>query len=170
VTTGLPGDFGVTLYFGHDQRVRKHFAAAVSVTHDILEYISPTGRSRQLFRYPQELFHRIGMRSNVASVTDSVLVDLGHSLPRISKNEIDQGRQLTSAAKAAIQNERLFISESADWPLTHAGQFTIEPSLVSLTDPSSPQVSPHYVLAVTENSVTICDEGDILLREFGLIP
>jgi hypothetical protein len=127
--------------------VRKHFAAAVSVTHDILEYISPTGRSRQLFRYSQELFHRIGMRSNVASVTDSVLVDLGHSLPRISKNEIDQGRQLTSAAKAAIQNERLFISESADW-----------------------QVSPHYVLAVTENSVTICDEGDILLREFGLIP
>src|ERR1039457_1736150 len=168
ITNGLPADFGVTLYFGSDARIRSHIAAALSLTRDVIGMITPRTMARPLFFSSERLFRGAGVRNNGASVTESVPVDLGHSLPRVHSSDFVKGRLLTSVGKAALQKGRQFISESADWPLARAGQVTIEPSLVSVTNPSLPQVSPHYVVAVSEEGVMICDECDALYAELDL--
>lgn len=169
LTDRLPADFGITLYFGRDPAVRAHFATALSLTREVMEGITSDTMARPLFRRSQTVFHNAGMRSNVASITDSVPVDLGHSLPLVDTMELGVGRQLTERARVALRTGRLFISESADWDLASVPQFTIEPSLISLHNPRLPQVSPHYVLSVSDMGVAICDECDALYAEFGLL-
>lgn len=164
----LPGDFGVTLYFGKNRDVRSHFATGLSITQHIMREITPRTMTRSLFRQSEALFRKVGMRNNVASITDSVPVDLGHSLPMLDKTELNSGRQLTDSAKTALTERRCFISESADWEVSSVAQFTIEPSLVSLTNSQLPQVSPHYVLGVSGTRVIVCDECDALYYEMGL--
>lgn len=165
----LPADFGMTLYFGRDPDVRAHFATALSLTHQVMQQITPRTMARQLFRQSEDLFRGAGMRNNVASVTDSVPVDLGHSLPLVRDVDLNNGRQLSDAAKTTLRDGRLFISESADWELSRPPQFTIEPSLVSLKNSKLPQVSPHYVLALSDAGVAICEDCDALYSEFGLL-
>jgi hypothetical protein len=166
---GLPGDFGITLYFGRDPLVRSHFAAALSITHDIMQEITPRTMARPLFRHSEAMFREAGLRNNVASVTNSLSVDLGHSLPVVRSADLGSGRKLSAAAKSSIEKGRLFISESSDWALCRSEQFTIEPSLVSVKYPTLPQVSPHYVVEVSEHNVTIQDECDTLLAELDLL-
>ena len=165
----LPADFGITLYFGRDSVVRAHFRNALSLTRHLMERITSGTMARPLFRQSQTLFQNAGMRSNVASITDSVPVDLGHSLPLVDSMELCAGRQLTERAKLALRTGRLFISESADWDLASVSQFTIEPSLISLQSRRLPQVSPHYVLSVSSAGVSISDQCDALYAEFGLL-
>jgi hypothetical protein len=164
----LPADFGVTLYFGKNRDVRRHFATGLSLTREIMREITPRTMSRSLFRQSETLFRKVGMRNNVASITDSVPVDLGHSLPLLDPTDLDSGRQLPDSTKRALRERRWFISESADWKVSSVVQFTIEPSLVSLTNPQLPQVSPHYVVGVSAARVIICDECDALYNELGL--
>jgi hypothetical protein len=167
--TGLPGDFGITLYFGSQKRIHLHFAKALELAHIVLASITSNTTSRALFRFSQDTFRTANMCSNVASITDTVPVDLGHSLPRVPTALLGHGRQLTDAAKETVRRERLFISESADWPLSGAGQFTIEPSLIYPADPSLPQVSPHYIVDVSHEDVLILRECDLLFEKFDLL-
>jgi hypothetical protein len=165
----LPADFGITLYFGRDRLVRSHFATSLSITREIMREITPRTLARRLYDYSEVVFRDAGLRNNVASVSNSFAVDLGHSLPSVEAVDLASGRQLTTAAKLAVQNGRLYISADADWALSTPVQFTIEPSLVSLGKTNLPQVSPHYVVAVSEEGVTICDECDTLFSEFNLL-
>ena len=169
IPSGLPGDFGVTLYFGSQRRVLMHFAKALELANIVLTSITSNTTSRALFRFSQDTFRTANMRSNVASITDTVPVDLGHSLSRLPMELLSDGRQLTDTAIERVRRERLFISESADWPLCGAGQWTIEPSLIYPADPSLPQVSPHYVIDVSHERVVILRECDLLFEKFGLL-
>jgi hypothetical protein len=170
IPDGMPGDFGITLYFGNDSNVRSQFRAALAVTRQLISEITPGTMARTLFRRSEILFADVGMRNNVVSVTDSVPVDLGHSLPRVQLPELGNNRQLKESAKRAVEKGRLFISESTDWPLSDVMQFTIEPNLVSVNDLRLPQVSPHYAVSVRDRRVRICDECDALFDQFNLLP
>jgi hypothetical protein len=166
---GMPADFGVTLYFGNDPSVRQHFKRALSTTRQLLRELTPKTSSRTLFRWSESLFREAGMRNNVESVTNSVPVDLGHSLPLIREPQLKNGRRLTEAGRDVVQRGRLFISESSDWPLSLAKRITIEPNLISVTNPRLPQVSPHYVAVIADDHVNICNECDNLLSEMDLL-
>jgi hypothetical protein len=169
ISEGLPADFALTLYFGENRRVRRHFQDAVAVTHEVIDTVTPETESRALFDLSEALFRERGFRSNVASITDSVPVDLGHTLPRLDERFLDGNRELNAAARESVRHARRFVSESSDWPLAGAGQVTVEPRLVSREDPGLPQISLHYVLAFDADGVSLLNECDALLRDFGLI-
>jgi hypothetical protein len=167
-TSGLAGDFGVTLYFGDRSDVRAHFRRAFAVTRDLLAEIGPRMRSGQLLERSQALFEEAGLTNTIASVTDSVPLDLGHSLPKLDRSALDGRRELDGTTIAALRNGRRFVSESADWALSREDQVTIEPQLVALGKPELPQVSFHYVVAMTEERTVVLRECDALLDRFGL--
>jgi hypothetical protein len=165
----VPADFGLTLYFGKRESIRKHFARVVQLSHAVLNSIEAHTTCWSLIERAKPLFDDAGVRSNVASVTDVVPLDLGHSLPQVPAALLGDDRELTPAAKDFVKDNRLFISESKDWSLSSAERMTIEPSLVSASDATLPQVSPHYVVCISAGRVTLLTEGDSLLRELDLI-
>lgn len=166
--TGLAGDFGVTLYFGTNVEVRDHFRRAFAATADLLQGLTPGTRSSRLLEHSESVFSRYGLKNTIASVTDSVPLDLGHSMPRLSPEELETTRLLNGDIRERLRGQRRFVSTSADWALADEHQVTIEPQLVAVGNPELPQVSFHYVVAAASSSVTLLRECDELLREFDL--
>lgn len=167
-TTGLACDFGVTLYFGRRPDVREHFKRAFSATAAILQEVGPHTRSAALLHRSQDIFREAGLLNTIASVTDSVPLDLGHSMPLLSPEELVNTRVLTGSQQQRLRDARRFISTSADWALSEEHQVTIEPQLVSAHRADLPQVSFHYVVAATTVSPVVLRECDELLRRLDL--
>lgn len=166
--SGLAGDFAVTLYFGRRPDLLAHFRRAFSVTRALLGEIGEATRSRALLDRSQALFGEAGLQNTIASVTDSVPLDLGHSLPRLDGSRAEAPRELDAATIAELRAGRRFVSTSVDWLLAAAGQVTIEPQLVAADRTDLPQVSFHYVAVTSARPVTILRECDTLLERFGL--
>lgn len=168
LTTGALGDFGVTLYFGSDTAVRQHFAKSYHATRGILESIRPEMSSRTLFEISQRTFDAAHVTNTIASITDTVPLDLGHTLPVLPTSSLRKGRELQVETRQMLRTSRKFISVASDWPLRDARWFTVEPQLVSSDRPGLPQISYHYVVEVGSDSVHIYDECDELLRYYRL--
>jgi hypothetical protein len=169
LTSRVPADFGITLYFGKRESIRKHFARVVQLSHAVLDFVEADTTCWSLLERTKQLFDDTGVRSNVASVTDVVPLDLGHSLPQVPAALIGDDRELKPAGKDFVKDNRLFLSEGKDWPLSSAERMTIEPSLVSTSNEALPQVSPHYVVCISAGRVSLLTESDSLLRELDLI-
>lgn len=168
VRTGIPGDFAVTLYFGDSPDVLAHFRNAYTATREVLSLIELDSTSSEVFHKSQRIFSQQGLRNSVVSVTDQVELDLGHSIPVASPDSHAGSRTLTREQCAAISRARQFINGISDWRLRDARQVTIEPQLLSLSNPALPQFSFHYVVTFGE-CVRILDECDKLFQELGLI-
>jgi hypothetical protein len=166
---GLPGDFALTLYFGADERLRKHFRNCYAAVHEVLAAVAPTMEARELFDTSQRVFARRGLENAVVSSTDTVSLDLGHTLPALDQEDLCSAIALSADARQHIRQARRFISSAHGWQLGSAEQITIEPQLISVADPSLPQISFHYVVVLGARP-TILDECDDLFRMFELIP
>lgn len=167
VQTGLPGDFGLTLYFGNDPAIRAHFTNSYEATRTVLSFIQLDSTSFRVFCDAERVFKEAGLRNSVVSVTDAVQLDLGHSLPVVPPATFGGRRVLTKSLCDSISKARRFINGASDWPLRSTGQVTIEPQLVCLSNPLLPQLSFHYVVSFG-NSLRVFDECDQLFRVFGL--
>jgi hypothetical protein len=166
--TGLAGDFGVTLYFGGKVAIRDHFRRAFTATDRLLSDLSEGTRSAALLHHSEDVFSEHGLKNTIASVTDSVPLDLGHSIPTMEIENLRATRLLSRSDQQRLREQRRFVSTSADWTLAEERQVTIEPQLVALGRPDLPQVSFHYVVATSSAPVTVLRECDALLREFQL--
>jgi hypothetical protein len=165
---GVPGDFAVTLYLGSDQALLSHFRNAHSATKEIISRIHMKSTSIEVFQQSQHIFEQYGLRNAVTSVTDKVELDLGHSIPRIEKEAFQGERQLGARVRDRISLSRRFINGVDEWYLSSAGLVTIEPQLVSLSNPSLPKISFHYMICF-DRQVKVFDECDMLFVEYGLI-
>lgn len=166
--TGMAGDFGVTLYFGSNLAIRDHFRRAYAATAALLGEINSTTRSTALLHRSELLFKEYGLKNTIASITDSVPLDLGHSIPIIAADTLRTSRQLSKRDQQLLGEKRRFVSTSVDWALAEEDQVTIEPQLVNPARRTLPQVSFHYIVAARSSPVTLLQECDGLLREFGL--
>jgi hypothetical protein len=166
--TGLPADLAVTLYFGKDERIRQHFHNTFSSISKVLDSISPVETSQRLFRRAEEIFAAFRVANSVVSITDRVALDLGHSFPKLDLAA--HGDNLSIEQKNSIRHRRMFINAVSDWSFSDAGQFTVEPQLVSLDDKMLPQITYHYLLITEGNNLRIVRDVDQLLHRFDLCP
>jgi hypothetical protein len=166
--TGLAGDFGVTLYFGKKAEVRSHFRRAFAATAELLAELGPLTSSAALLRRSEILFREHGLKNTISSITDSVPLDLGHSMPSMRSAKLATSRSLCADDRRFLGDQRRFVSTSADWLLAEEAQVTIEPQLIAPDRSDLPQVSLHYVVAVGPTHVRVARECDDLLRQFGL--
>ena len=165
--TGYIGDMSVTLYFGKDERIREHFCNCRKAAGDIFEHLDKTDGPAELYDYSLKVFESRGLISNVISRTDSMPSNLGHSfthlkdpsvVSRLSKTEIEE-----------LSASRKFLNANAKWHFEEGGQFTIEPQLLSLADPSFPKVTHHFVVKKTVEGFIVCNDIDRLLKRYDLI-
>ncbi len=165
--SGFIGDMSVTLYFGEDERVKDHFRNCRGAAKDIFEHLQMTEGPGELYGYSLNAFAKRGLRSNVISRTDFMPSNLGHSFPhlkdasrlsRLGKKEIDE-----------LSSSRKFLNASADWNFEQGVQFSIEPQLLSLADPSLPKVTHHFAVKKADDGYIVCNDIDGLLIRFGLV-
>jgi hypothetical protein len=151
---------------GIDPRIRAHFRAAYHMTQEVLAVAREESSSRALFLRSGRIFHVAGLRNCVVSYTDTTPLDLGHTFPVPRKPGLNGARGIDAEARDAIRRSRKFLNYDSDWDLRANSRFTIEPQLVSTTEPALPQVTFHYV--VDPEAGSILDEPDTILAEFGL--
>lgn len=163
IQLSLPGDFGITLYFGTNNTVIEHFKNCYRSVQEVLSFLERTNSSVELFHESQSVFRERGLQNCIVSYTDTEPLDLGHSIPFVDDFASLQKRELSSAISNYLRTERKFINSSSDWKLSAVEQFTIEPRLKTIEESSLPQVSFHY-LATKKQSFQIADECDSLIR------
>ena len=165
--TGYIGDMSVTLYFGKDERIREHFRNCRVAARDIFEHLDLSDGPAELYAYSLKVFEERGLRSNVISRTDAMPSNLGHSFTRL-----DDPSSVSKLDKAEIDHlsqARKFLNASAKWEFVKGEQFTIEPQLLSLKDPSLFKVTHHFVVRKTDDGCVVCNDIDRLLEKYGLI-
>lgn len=165
--TGYIGDMSVTLYFGKDERIREHFRNCRGAARDIFEHLDLSDGPAELYAYSLKVFEERGLRSNVISRTDAMPSNLGHSFTRL-----DDPSSVSKLDKAEIDHlsqTRKFLNASAKWEFEKGEQFTIEPQLLSLKDPSLFKVTHHFVVRKTDDGCIVCNDIDRLLKKYGLI-
>ncbi len=165
--TGRMGDMSVTLYFGKDEKIRKHFRNCRAAAEEIFAHLEDSTGPGELFRYAQEVFRKRGLLSNVISRTDSLPSNLGHTFCRLDRFENDL--TLTQEEIRFLSSSRKFLNEGADFGFEDGLQFTVEPQLLSMEDPTLPKVSHHFLVKKTKEGFIVCNDIDRLLKRFGLI-
>ena len=158
---GLAGDFGITLYFGSNQLVIKHFKNCYHAVKKILLFLEKTNSSVELFNKSQEIFFEFGLQNCIVSYTDKEPLDLGHTIPLIETSWLTN--DVTDLTIDYMKNQRKFINSSVDWNLNSVEQFTIEPRLKAINETDLPQISFHY-LARRKNSFHVMTEGNSLFQ------
>jgi hypothetical protein len=167
--SGMAGDFALTLYCGQRAEIRAHIANCYAATREVLSCIAPSTQSDEIFRAAEEIFTSRDLFNAVESVTDTAVLDLGHSIPVVATHGSSHtDRTLSAALRKEYSHSRRFINKHDRWPLASATQFTIEPQLRSRRSPSLPQVSFHYVVEMHPH-ITVHDECDDVMRLVGML-
>lgn len=160
IQSSLPGDFGITLYFGTNDTVIEHFKNCYQSAQEVLSFLGRTNSSVELFHKSQMVFRERGLQNCIVSYTDTEPLDLGHSI-LLAGDVALQKHELSSTTTNSLRTQRKFINSSVDWKLSAVEQFTIEPRLKTIKEAGLPQVSFHY-LATKKQSFQFANECDSL--------
>ncbi|MBR3355779.1 MAG: hypothetical protein IKG47_10590 [Oscillospiraceae bacterium] len=165
--SGYIGDISVTLYFGNDNRIIEHIKKCHEATMTVFNRMNECGTAGDLFRMSQRVFEEYRLKSTVISRTDNMPINLGHTFPFLSG--ISDKIKLSAEDKLTISTSRLFLNATADWGFDDNLQFTVEPQLVSLDDPSMPKITQHYVVKYIEGDFIVCNDIDGILNRYSLV-
>lgn len=166
IRNNMPGDISITLYFGNDTKIRKHFKKTHMITMEILNNIENCNSSLELFSVYQALLQEHGLLGCGLSSTDPATTNIGHTLPVIN---LEGCKSISDEQRIEISNARKFINGITSWTFDENIQFTVEPQLMSKVEPELPQISYHYIACKKEDDILICDDVDILLNKFNLL-
>ena len=164
---GHIGDMSVTLYFGKDEKIISHFKNVRGAIQDIFDALPEFEYACDLYEYSLSVFAKRGLMSNMISRTDTSPSNLGHSFTHLDDPEKDE--YLTRDQIDHLSKTRRFINPDANWKIEEGMQITIEPQLLSLSDPSLYKVTHHYVVKKSGDDYIICNDIDLILRRIGLI-
>ncbi len=163
----IPGDFALTLYFGKDQRLRKHFLESHRAVQELLLDIHSSDSPNSIFSKSQAIFEKYELQNSVISITDSTPLDLGHTFPSLTAGKLE--KNLTEEQCNQIRNGRCFLNGHSEWDMREGLQFTIEPQLRNRSDHFLPQVTFHYLLRKSQEKIEIQTDIDKILQKYGLL-
>lgn len=163
--TGRIADLALTLYFGESERIRQHFQNAYRATQEVIYSLKPNASSREIFVRANKIFYEHRLENKTYSYTDQGRPDLGHSFPSLPGSF----SSLSNEQKSRLSQKRRFLHDASDWPLSDVAQFSIEPQLRSLDDPTLPQVCLHILVSLQGGRLLVQRDVQDLLHVHGLV-
>ena len=133
----------------------------------VFERLGETVTAGELFRISQSIFEQYHLKSTVISRTDYMPINLAHTFPFLT--DVQQKETLSEEDKLTVSRSRKFLNAGAQWGFEDGLQFTVEPQLVSVDDPSLPKITQHYVVQEKNGNFTVCNDIDRLLEKYSLI-
>lgn len=155
--TGIIGDFGLTLYFGKNNKIKDHFKRTLNSQIQIFKF-SEIGKSfYEIYNFADDIFQKMNLSNNLwVNVTDPSGKNIGHIVPGISDRWTEKEKTVLENGDSNWQNvidmlrkKRIFVSPAVEFTIQPGCAFTIEHRLKSKEN--LPVVYFHTVAAFNEN-------------------
>lgn len=156
--TGVIGDFGLTAYFGTDQKVRRHLRSVYDIARTIFNFVQIGQEFKETVVYCHELLGKRGLYTDLASPSDPAGTNIGHTIPFSYEDMSEEERELLLNAnndwegfKNMLSKKRRFVSNREDMRVKPGMAFTIEPRPQSKTESTIPMVWFHTIALIHDN-------------------
>jgi hypothetical protein len=154
-TTGMLGDFGITLYFGNEPVIKNHLRRCLLLNKEIFDFIVAGKSFAEVYEFASERFSYYGLTNHVASSTDPAGVNIGHTVPASDADWTAEEAHLLQAGDEAwdevknmISTRRTFVSHLEQITYQPGMAVTLEPRLVAIDDPNIPMGSYHTIVFI----------------------
>jgi Xaa-Pro aminopeptidase len=146
-TTGMIGDFGVTLYFGKKPAIKNHLRQCLLLNKEIFDFIEVGKSFAEVYEFAHARFGYYGLTNHVISNTDPAGMNIGHTVPASDTDWTPEevlllraGDEVWDEVKNMISKRRKFVSPLEQIIYQPGMAVTLEPRLVAIDDPSIPMV------------------------------
>lgn len=163
--SGIIGDFGVTLFFGNNQKIKDYLRLCYEITKKIFDFAKTGMQFSDIAGYSNKLCRENNLTNTIVSSSDPTGTNIGHTVPGINLNwsrdeqKVFEGGGWDEVCKL-ISGKRIFVNEAEQTKIKPGMAITIEPRPISLTDSSLPMVGFHTIALFYE------DGKKELLNEF----
>ncbi|MDO8639510.1 MAG: M24 family metallopeptidase [bacterium] len=154
--TCIIGDFGLSIYFGKNRKIIKHFKQVFETNKIIFEYLKTGMKISDITKYALKVINKKGLVNNIVSTSDPTNTNIGHSIPGIyegwtseEKDEMSSGNSQIIAD--TISKKRVFVNIKEQTIVKPGMAFTIEPRLLDLKNKEIPLVSFHTIILIRKN-------------------
>jgi hypothetical protein len=136
-TTGMIGDFQMSLYGGADKHVQEHVATTLEIVLSAVAVAEPGMELREVYRHAEHEMRARGVMNETYSSTDSSgATNIGHTVPWFATGASDTFRELLASGDGAqiareISSARAFLTATQRLRIADTAAFTIEPQITS---------------------------------------
>lgn len=148
-STGTIGDFGLTVYLGKDEKVKKHLKLCLQINKEIFDYIKVGKTFADVYQFAETVFEKYGVTNEVTSTTDQTGKDIGHTVPIVDSGSLDKPWVELSQQ---ISTKRQFINSIEKTTYQPGMAITLEPRLTIKNKENIPMASFHTIVLINKDS------------------
>lgn len=158
-TSGIIGDFGVSIYFGKNKTIKKQLHDHLHLIHEIFGTIQRGQSFAQIHNRAKQLLARYTFTNDWwISITDPTGTNFGHTLPGIEQNWSKEEKNLLhnittpgETIATMINKNRKFINSFETKTITAPMAITIEPRVIMEKHRELPTTYFHTTALFYEN-------------------
>lgn len=149
-STGMIGDWGLTIYFGKNPDIIKHLKLCLQLNYQVLEHAQVGMTFSELTNFSNKLFLSKGLNNDVASVTDAAGINIGHTVPWSYQDLTYEEMGIFKTGNwqkiiNIISSKRKFLSLQEKLQIQSCMAFTIEQRLIKSNNNIIPMSSFHTI-------------------------
>jgi Metallopeptidase family M24 len=152
-TTGMIGDFGITLYFGNKPEIKHLIKQLLEIDRLLFDKVAVGMEISAIATECAKLLKNRGLYNAVASPNDPAGTNIGHGIPASSTGWSQAELKILrsddwQAAADMIAGKRFFMSTAENHRITANEAFTIEPRPLVKGRPELPMINLHTIVII----------------------
>ena len=154
-TTGIIGDFGLTLYFGKNPEIKKLLKMCLELDKELFAYVNVGMTLGDLSSEAESLMKKDGMATDAKPITDIGEIVIGHTIPDSYKGWADKEKLLLKnkeknwlAIKDIISRKRINVKKNEPFIIEKGSAVTIEPRPKIINKPYLPTALSYHTIAL----------------------
>ncbi len=153
-STGIIGDFGITLYFGNKPEIKDLLKFCLQLDKDTFNYAEIGMRISDITNFAVAQMKNHRMTNDAVTNNDKADINIGHSVPMIyeewtaaEKKVLSNGTNDWVKAKDMIAKKRYFVNNIEQRIINPGTAFTIEPRPKVIDKPYLPAAMNYHTMA-----------------------
>jgi hypothetical protein len=173
-TSGMIGDFGLTLYRGKNQAVRRQLKLAYKITSLMAEHATVGMKLRDLFEFGQKTLTDNGAISGrMFLINDPSDINFGHTVPWSYEMPTGEEQQTIDSGdfnqiKELISSKRVYINRDENFRIPKTCAFTIEPRVVTIDESGQPRLAYFHIMVAFKNGQKIVSGFDSIFAKLDM--
>ncbi|HEV7701933.1 MAG TPA: hypothetical protein VGO63_00590 [Candidatus Paceibacterota bacterium] len=176
ISTGMIGDFGISLYTGNDKTIQTHFKNCVKILDELGKFAKVGMEFRELYKQYNMLLKKYGVKKTqiiLQKYNKNVGDNLGHAIPWSYEDPTETELSILSRknfknVKNLIRKKRIFINSKARFKILPTMAFTLEFRAGSKKLPLLPNTSFHIMVFFLKGKKTVLINFDEIFKAVGM--
>lgn len=151
------GDFGLTVYLGKQERIKKHLRNSLKVIKKVYDEAKLDMKLKDFYQISKDIFLENNVVNNWwVSINDPTGINTGHSIPSTFGNWLTKETKIFNEGDwnkiaQTISKKRIFVNSVEKTKIAKNCAFTIEPRLKSKKDKNLPIAFYHTIVLFKSN-------------------